>query len=41
MSVKNPERAMYGDPTDPFKGQNPFGGVGQGISSQAEKLFGP
>jgi hypothetical protein len=41
LQFKNPSKAMYGDPTDPFKGSNPFGGISDGISSGAEKIFGP
>jgi len=40
LQIKDPSRAMYGDPTDPFKGSNPFASVTDGISSGAEKIFG-
>mmetsp|Transcript_28340 Transcript_28340/g.77556 ORF Transcript_28340/g.77556 Transcript_28340/m.77556 type:complete len:242 (-) Transcript_28340:307-1032(-) len=40
LQFKDPSRAMYGDPTDPFKGSNPFSSITNGISSGAEKIFG-
>jgi len=40
MAFKNPSKAMYGDPTDPFKGNNPFAGITNGISESVEKVFG-
>jgi len=40
LEFKDPGRAMYGDPTDPFKGSNPAKGLFDGVSSGAEKIFG-